>query len=536
MRKTCQVHRIFLACAASILLCGCALRSDINAVPVQPRADIMAMPGIDSAGAKGPLADDQKPRFKSLSPVDTQLVSLSFAGEDYKNILQSLALAAGLNLVIDPGVDAALGGARSLTAEYYERPVRDVLDSVCQALDISWHESDGTIYVNAMAQKVFDLDFLGSVRQSNFNVGGDVLGGVSSVSSSSGVSSGGGASSAGSGAGGGGGGSGSGGLSGSAPLTGSFQVSGQASDTVTDIYKQLEDSIKDRIGKNGSFFLNRQTGTLLVRARPRIVDEIGAYLKTLRSKYRRQVLIDATLLEVKLTSDHELGVDWRNLEATLSRSAINPAGASLAITNTIQDTGSFYGIHLSQRYYDVTTVLHALKQYGQVKTLSNPRLKVMNGQSAMISVGQSVSYLKSLQQNLTSGGTGGITTSTTTAEIGSIFDGVLLGVTPVIEGDGFVTIHIVPIKTDLVSLEEREFTGGNRYTFPKVNLSEESTVLRVKSGDMAILGGLIQDTKENTTTSLPFLDRLPLIGPAFKYNVKKGDRAELVILMRVRVI
>lgn len=515
-----RIIRFAIGLTAIFIFTGCALGSDIQ--KRQPTAQLAtASSGLafqpDAVQAKDAEKTDQGPRFKPLMPIDTQKVSLSFVAEDYKNILQALAMAAGLNLVIDPEVDEALKEARTLTAEYHERPVREVLDSVCSALNISWRESEGTIYVTSRVQKVFDLDFLASVRQSKFNIGGDVLGGGSS---------------------GGGGGSSGGANNVVTPLSGSFELTGQTSDSVTDIYKNLEDSLQKRIGNEGSFFLNRQTGTLLVKARPRVVEEIDTYLNTLRSKYRRQVLIEANLLEVQLNSGHELGIDWSKLEATLSRGPLQTTGATFTINSTTTtDGGLLYGLHLSQRYYDISTVVRALEDYGNIKTLSNPRLKVMNGQAAVISVGQSISYLKSLQQNLTSGGTGGgITTSTTTAELSSVFDGVLLGVTPVIEGDGFVTIHMVPIKSDLISLEEREYIGGNRYTFPKVDLREASTMLRVKSGEMVILGGLIQERKEDSGSGVPLLDRLPYVGGAFKYNIQRTKRVELVILMQVKII
>ncbi|MGQ9498901.1 MAG: pilus (MSHA type) biogenesis protein MshL [Dissulfurimicrobium sp.] len=512
MQKRWPVIRLIIGLIAVFMLAGCALGPDIQKrQPVVGLAAASEGLAFQPEAAQGNDAEkpDQGPRFKSLTPLDTQIVSLSFAAEDYKDILQALAMAAGLNLVVDPDVDIALKETRTLTAEYHERPVRDVLDSVCRALNISWRESEGTIYVTARVQKVFDLDFLASVRQSKFNIGGDVLGGGSSGGTNNVVT----------------------------PLSGSFELTGQTADSVTDIYKNLEDSLEKRIGDEGSFFLNHQTGTLLVKARPRVVEEIETYLNALRSKYRRQVLIEANLIEVQLNSGHELGVDWSKLEATLSRSPLQATGANFTISSTTTDDGLLYGLHISQRYYDISTVLRALEDYGNIKTLSNPRLKVMNGQAAVISVGQSISYLKSLQQNLTSGGTGGgITTSTTTAELSSVFDGVLLGVTPVIEGDGFVTLHMVPIKSDLISLEERAYAGGNRYTFPKVDLRGASTMLRVKSGEMVILGGLIQERKENTGSEVPLLNRLPYVGDAFKYNVQRTKRVELVILMQVKII
>ncbi len=467
-------------------------------IPVPPKK-----PSTHYEGSVKPTSDLPKPLFKSLSPLDTQKVSLSFAREDYQSIFQALARAAGLNLVIDPRVTELLGQNRTLTAEYQKRPVREILDSVCKALDISWEVQHGTIYIVATVKKVFDLDFLGSIRKSRFTVGGDVLGGGTSSQDVL------------------------------TPLTGSFELSGETTDTVTDIYKNLEDELKTRIADQGTYFLNRQTGTLFVSARPHTLSEFETFIRALKEKYKRQVLIEAKIVEVELNQAHELGIDWRHLEATLSRSPLQTTGTSFTIESNINDEGILYGLHLSQRYNDISTVFRALEEYGKLKILSNPRLKVLNGQSAIISVGQSVSYLKSLEQETTA--SEGLTSNQVSVELGSIFDGVLFGVTPIIEGNGIVNLHLVPIKSDLVSLEEREFSGGNVYTFPKVNLREASTAVRAHSGELLILGGLIQERKEARTSGLPLLSRLPFVGPVFRHKIERNRRIELVILLKIQV-
>ncbi len=451
-------------------------------------------------------APSVQPRFKAVTPLETKLVSISFVDENYKNILHALAHAAGANLMIGPEVDEMLGDMTTLTAVYQERPVREVLDSVTKAMDISWSYAEGTISIHGTSQRLFHLEFLGTVHQSRFTVGGDVLGG------------------------GGGGGS----EDVLTPLTGNFELSGQTTDAVTDIYTGIENAVKARLGEEGTFFLNRQTGTLLVRARPQTLEEIATYLDALREKYRRQVLIEAKIIEVELSRGHELGIDWRELELTISKDALKDTGALFTMTSAIAESRVLYGLNLSQRYYDVGLMFKALEEYGTLKTLSNPRLKAMNGQSAVISVGQSVSYLKSLEQETTSGDN--ITTTDTNVEISSIFDGVLLGITPIIEADGTVNLHIVPIKSDLISLEEREFTGGNRYTFPRVNLREASTVVRARPGEILMLGGLIQDRKEENRVGVPVLGSLPVIGPAFRHNVESSRRVELVIIFQIQVM
>ncbi|NDY42321.1 pilus (MSHA type) biogenesis protein MshL [Dissulfurirhabdus thermomarina] len=490
-----------------LLLAGCAGRPAPPPPQAPPTAAAAERPADPASPRRRPAPP--KPRFKRLSPLDTQRVTLNFVGEGGGAILLALAKAAGLNLVLDPAFAASPEAARRLTAQYHEWPIREVLESVCTALDVGWRLDGGTVYISPLVERLIPLDFLGTVQSSRFSVGGDVLGGNTA-----------------------GGGTDTDVLT---PLTGSFELTGQNSAEVTDIYKGIEAALKDRLGDEGSYVLNRQTGTLMVRGRPSTVRSIEAYVSALRERYQRQVLIQAKILEIELDHQHELGIDWGQLTATLSKAALKAGGAVLDVATTPTDESVLYNLTLSQDYYNVSTVLRAMEDYGRIRTLSNPRLKVTNGQSAVISVGQSVAYLKSLETGTTTT-SGGSSTIAPTAEIGSIFDGVLLGVTPIIEDDGRVSLHLVPIKSDLVSLDEREFAGGTRYTFPRVNLREASTVVRAASGDIVIIGGLIQERTDKEMSGLPVLDRLPLVGRVFRYQRRVLRRVEMVILLDVTVL
>ncbi len=460
------------------------------------------------------------PRFKTLSPLDTQKVSISFMDEDFRAVLQLLAKAGGYNLIIDGQARQILGGDNRLTAEFEERSIRDVMDYVCQALDLAWEERAGTIFVKALERKIFDLDFLNTIRQSNFNVGGDVLGGDGDGGSGSSAS-----------------GTGAGtGAEVLTPLTGSYEITGGNTGPSTDIYSEVEAAVARYVGEGGQYYLNRATGTLVVIARPHIVREIDQYMETIREKYRRQVLIEAKIVEVILNRNHEVGIDWKQLEVNLWKNSLNlPNYRKMALSSEILNDGSsWYNLVLQGDKFNISMVLHALEEFGAINTLSNPRLRVMNGQSAMISVGQSVSYLRSFEiqtQDLENS-----TIQEPEVDIGSLFDGVLMGVTPEIERDGHVNLHLVPIKSDIVSLEEREYANGNRYAFPVVNLREASTVVRAKSGEIIILGGLIHDRTKKGDSGLPGLMHLPGLGHLFKYQKDQKSRVELVIILSITVM
>ncbi len=466
-----------------------------------------------------------KPKFKELSPLEIQLVSLSFVDEDYSSIFRALAKAAGFNLIIHESARPILNQGQKLTAEFVEQPVKDVLNAVCKAVNLTWEEQDGTIFILGYVEKVINLDFIASTHQAKVTVGGDVLGGQ--------------------GGNGGGGGSsqgitaqGEGELA--TPLTGSFEITGQTSSDATDIYKELDAAIKNYLDGKGKYFLNRNTGTLFVKGPPNMVAKIEEYVAHLKEKYRRQVLIEARIVEVELRDSFELGIDWKHLTINAGSKPINPEGTFFNLQSQVLEglkDSALYGISLSNPYYNLSTVVRALEQFGKIRTISNPRLKVLNGQPAMISVGQSVSYLKKFETVIDY--QDGHTNEAPNAEIASIFNGILLGVTPVIDENKNVTLNLVPIKSDIISLKQESFgkDQNNTYTFPIVNLREASTTVKAKSGDLVIIGGLIEDRIEHHTSGLPFLSRLPgLLGSAFSYKEKSKKKVELVIILKIDVV
>ncbi|NPA95508.1 MAG: hypothetical protein GXO58_08800, partial [Thermodesulfobacteria bacterium] len=252
-----------------------------------------------------------------------------------------------------------------------------------------------------------------------------------------------------------------------------------------------------------------------------------------------QVLIEARIIEVDLDENSELGIDWRRLNINASDNPIHPSGTSFQLSSQLLEgtlrESTMYGITLTNPYYDLSVVIRALQQFGSVKTLSNPRLKVLNGQPAMISVGQSVSYLRKFEVIVDQ--QEGFRSETPNAEIASIFNGILLGVTPIIDEKDNVTLNMVPIKSDIISLEQRELTDGNLYTFPVVNLREAATTVRAHSGDLVILGGLIEERSGRNTTGLPILSKLPgFLSLPFSFKQNSTRKVELVIILKIDVV
>ena len=447
-----------------------------------------------------------EPVFEEISPLETHRISLSVKEEDAFEIFYFLAREVGLNLIIENEAAKYLSPEKRLvTAEFHDYTVKDILDTLCKSLDLSYEIQEGVIHIKVFEERLFDLSFLKTLRGSRFSLGGDVLGG-------------------GQGAGGAGAGGG-GGATIISPLKGQYEVTGETPEEATDVYQQLEDALKSLLSKEGTYSLNRLTGLLWVRDHPSGLRKVGDLIKRLQKRYSQQVLIEAKIVEVILSKGHNLGIDWLQIRESRLTNASNLrldiSPQMTALTFSYQHKPSFEGM------------IQVLENYGQVKVLSNPRIRILHGQPALISVGRSVGYVREITRELISGNN--VSQSQTTVETSAVFDCFLLGVTPHITDSGEILLHIVPIKSDLVDLRREEFQN-TAVTLPQVNLREMSTVIKVSSHDLVVIGGLILDKRNLGKRGVWGLGRLPGLGSLFKHSVREDQKVELVILLRVSLV
>lgn len=473
-----------------------------------------------------------QPKFKDLSILESHKISLSVSNIDYKHILTEILKDAGLNLVISTLVDEAIQDRGKITVIFTELSLKDVLDTICKILDISWKIENNTVFIDLYEQKIFNLSFLTNLQTMQYNIGGDVLGGGVATNANT-----------------------------ITPLTGNFKVEGSIDKTISDIYSEIEQVLSSKLNINqtsitktqqqstqseatssshgssllGSYILNRQTASLIVKARPSILNEIQDYVKTIVKRYNKYIFIDARILEVELYDNYRLGIDWHSLELQLSKSLLNENKLNLNLAKSTTFSQGFFTASITDRYFNANTIIEALKQYGNVKTISNPRLKAINGQTAILSIGRSISFLRELtrEENISD------TTITNRFEyqvdISSIFDGILLGVTPIILDDGSVNMHVVPIKSELISIGERSFGDSVSYSLPEVSLTEASTVIRTRDGEISILGGFIKERISKNTTGLPILKNIPVAGRLFRTYSEEKVLREMIIILQVSV-
>ena len=303
-----------------------------------------------------------------------------------------------------------------------------------------------------------------------------------------------------------------------APSTGvaAPQPTGAASVTVT---------AAKRIRK-GYYTINRSIGLISVTAPPRLLSKVASYVDTLTKQLYRQISIEAKIIEVTLDKDNTTGINWSSLLEDMS------VGFNFMMDfqrwNPNNPTYDRF-ITLSDKSF--TLFLDAIKTQGTTDVLANPKISVMNGQPAMISIGENVTYIDSVTSSVDDGV---ITYSVNTS---SVMSGLGMGVLATILNDDEVILNLTPVTSDLEQpIEYKSFGGANQVGLPVVNLREMSTVVRVKSGEMLVIGGLIDSNEASNETKVPIVGDIPGVGKLFKRDGVVKQRTELIIILQPKIL
>jgi MSHA type pilus biogenesis protein MshL len=276
-------------------------------------------------------------------------------------------------------------------------------------------------------------------------------------------------------------------------------------------------------------------GTIMVTATKKDLEKVESYIGKLKKVLNRQVLIDARIVEVQLTSGLKYGIDW---EAVNSWFGVGTT--TFGTTNfsaVVDSTSPRFNFSITNND-NLSLVLQALQEQGDVSTLSNPRVQIMNGQTTLLSVGRNVSFISRVESTTaTSEGSAAVTSFT--VDTSSILSGIMFGIVPYINGDGEIALTITPIITDLINLDEQVIgSGGNavEIKLPTVDLREMTTTVKVMDGQMIIIGGLITRKENLQEDKVPLLSDIPVLGDAFKRYDKSNETKELVIMLIPRLI
>ncbi len=312
-----------------------------------------------------------------------------------------------------------------------------------------------------------------------------------------------------------------------------------ASDGTTHFTKTSDNSW---VGPDGQIWeynpvapiINPEAGMVTVTGTADQIDKVAKYIDTLKDQIKRQVMIDVRILGVSFDNSRTTGIDWSqiyNLQNLTISSLLDVRNNIVGLTNEIgtgitewngsKAIGNFNGQALiATGSTEVSDIIKFLGTQGDVKSISSPRVMTLNNQPALISVGKELFY--KIKSSTTSSSGGG-STSSEGELVDSVFAGILLDITPEIDPNGMVTLKINPSVSDTV--ESISSSNDTTRTIPPDLIRRQiASVIKVKDGEHAILGGLI--TSKNGTTS----NKVPLLGdiPGLKYFFSRDEKIETV--------
>ena len=289
-----------------------------------------------------------------------------------------------------------------------------------------------------------------------------------------------------------------------------------------------------QVSANGNrYTIDKPIGLITVHAPRPLLDRLETYFDFLKKELYKQISIEAKIIEVTLKDNSSLGINWNSV---LKNFSVN---GSIEFGDNGEIWPSDYMKHdiitkISLNTGTFELFLNALKEEGQTKVLSNPKISVLNGQPALITVGRNVTYIDKIESDVDTDT--GVTTYTVATE--RILSGIGLALTANILDQNEIIMNLVPVTSELVEPIEYKQVGGDgtQVGLPIVNVREMSTTVKVKDGEMLVIGGLISNTRDESGNFAPGLGQIPILKYLFGYEEKIDEKRELIILLRPRII
>jgi general secretion pathway protein D len=431
-----------------------------------------------------------------------------------RSVLRGIARKLGIDVHIDPSIKA------NTILQASERPLINVLDTICDMANLRYSiQNDSLIKIvrDDPYTETYNMQFLNLSRDSE-----------NKISIATEVSA--------------------------TPLPEPDRSAGQSHDSVvtvhakSDFWSELDDGIKLILGddrKGGPrFSINRQSGVVVVCANSKIHRSVAKYLAKIKESISSQVLIEAKIIEVALKNEYRRGIDWNIVS---KRSAIV---GNLATNSAGGLDGTRSPMTFSYKLNKMHSILSALEEFGSTRTISNPRITAMNNQAAVLKVAQNHVYFKLNYDKTYASSDSKREDIAVSSDIKTIPIGLVLFVHPSIDvPQRTVTLFLRPTITKLagtvqdpaVDIAIRSINSNDKSKYepskiPVTEVREVASVLRLGDGEVAVLGGFMEVRSLKNRASIPFIERIPIVGEATSSSALGDTVVELVILIRVRII
>jgi MSHA biogenesis protein MshL len=344
------------------------------------------------------------------------------------------------------------------------------------------------------------------------------------------------------------------------PTTVSQESSHVVTQSKSDLWAELEASLRLIVGVDGKtdrqVIVSPQSGVIVVRGLPRELRAVESYLRAARLNIERQVMLEAKIIDVQLTDGSQTGVNWAAfISGNNHAGSIGPINPGTALTNSgrlvggdltaipgsslaLASTAASGLFGLAFQTSNFAALLQFLETQGNVQVLSSPRIAAINNQKAVLKVGTDDFFVTGITTTTTASSTGNVTSPTITVQ--PFFSGVALDVTPQIDENGSIILHVHPSVSSVSEHQKVLNLGdlGGTITLPLASstVSETDTIVRVRDGAIVAIGGLMKVSKSYNRNQLPGVGDVPVAGNLFGSTNRSIEKSELVILLKPTVI
>src|SRR3990172_1835498 len=446
-----------------------------------------------------------------------------------QELLFALARDAKLNVDVNPGIKGVV------TLNAIDQTLPQLLSRIAKQVDMRW-ELDGpnlAIMPDTPYLRLYKIDYVNLDRKTT-----GVVGASAQVTASVGGSGGGG------GAGGGGGGG---------TNTSTITVTNSASNT---LWATLERNIKDILhetdkvlpsGASGapqapaaptplaapgapapsappvapnitfreaaSVIVNPEAGVVTIRATSRQHEKIQEFIDQVMASVKRQVLIEATIVEVQLNNQFQRGIDWSIMRSGTTGISLSQASSTAGLPSAPSLPSIFTIDTAAAHFGNLSAIIRLLDSFGTGRVLSSPKLSVLNNQTAVLRVVDNLVYFE-VRATVTGATQSSPALTSFSTTVQSVPIGFLMNVTPQISDTNTILLNVKPTVTRLLRYiaDPNPSLGSIQNLVPQTRMREMESLIKVNSGQIAVLGGLIEDSVNDAEDTVPGLNQLPILG------------------------